>query len=149
MKNKSKNKLKIKIFGIIVLFLILFFVLIILCINIILTGIIEKKEIYANVIVGEKYGFDLNGTALTFGMITPGASSSSREIILTNNYKRDVLVEISSQGVIKDFLKISKNNFILKTNETDKIGFIVSVPLDCKFGSYDGEVTILIKKSRS
>ena len=37
---------------------------------------IEKKEIYARIIVGRQYGFDINGTALIFGMVPPGAGAT-------------------------------------------------------------------------
>jgi len=111
--------------------------------------ILEKREIYSSIIIGEKYGFDINGTALTFGMITPGSSSSTREISLVNNYDKNVSVEIYAEGDIKDFLKVSKNNFILRSNESVNVGFTVSVPSECEMGAYDGTVIILIKKVNS
>ncbi len=140
-----KKKLKSDIFC--TAFIIIFIIfLILLYMNFGKTNVLEKKKIYSKVIVGDKYGFDINGSALTFGMIVPGTSSSIREIILMNKYNRDVDVEIYSDGSIKNFLKVSKNNFILRANESVNIKFSASVPLDCERGLYDGNVTILIKK---
>ena len=65
------------------------------------SSIIERKEVYTKVVVSDKYGFDINGTALIFGMITPGGSSASRGIILKNDYGKKVYIEIYVMGDIK------------------------------------------------
>jgi hypothetical protein len=140
---KKKLKSDFVLIGFLLFFIIF---LIFLYINFERDKVIDKRVIYAKVLVGDKYGFDINGTALTFGMITPGGSSSTREIELTNKYNRDVEVEIYSDGNIKDFLRISQENFILRRNESIKIKFTVSVPLECEFGTYEGNVKVLIKR---
>lgn len=142
MKNKINSDF------VLIAFLLFFIIFIIfLYINFGKNDILEKKGIYSKVIVGDKYGFDINGTALTFGMIIPGESSAVREIDLINKYNKNVSVEIYSDGSIKDFLKVSRNKFILSKNESAKIKFSVFVPSECEFGPYDGNVTILIKRA--
>jgi len=140
-----RNQLKNKNTWMIILVVIIAFLLIFLYITFENKNVLEKKELYAKVVVGEKYGFDINSTALTFGMIIPGLSSASRQIVLTNNYNRDVNVKVYTDGNISEFLKISENNFILENNASRNLSFSVSVPTECNFGTYDGKVTILIK----
>ena len=108
------------------------------------SGVLEKKIIPAKVIVGNIYGFDLNSSALTFGMLVPGGSSS-RSLNLENKYNKEIKVNIYSEGDIKKFILVSENNFILKENEAKSISFTVSAPLDAHFGTYEGKVYIVIK----
>ncbi len=140
-KRKNKNLLLV-ILPVIVIFLLVFLFFYLKD----FFSVLEKKEVYSSVIVSDKYGIDVNGSALVFGMITPG-SSSSRELIIKNNYGRDVYAEFYVKGDISKFLKISGNNILLKKNETRKIGFIVYVPEKSKYGIYNGEVVVLIKTS--
>lgn len=107
--------------------------------------VIEKKELEARVSVSDKVGFDINGSALTFGSI-PGKGSSSREIFLDNYYNQSVKIEIYVKGEIGDFMQISENNFVLLENERKKVSFVVSFPEGTKLGEYRGRVYILIKK---
>lgn len=112
------------------------------------SGVLEKKILPAKVIVGDMYGFDLNSSALIFGMLMPGGSSS-RSINLENKYNQKIKVNIYSEGDIKKFILVSENNFILKENETKSISFSVNAPLDAHFGTYEGKVYIIITKSKS
>ena len=135
-----------KILIIAILIIIIFALSIYLYSNLIdYLSIIEKKQIYAKVIIGENYGFDINGSALTFGMITPEGDTASREIILENIYGRNVRIEFYVEGNIKKFMSISENELILRKDEKRKISFIVSAPENTPYGTYDGNVKILIK----
>lgn len=108
-------------------------------------SIIDSDELEAKVIVGDNYGFDVNGTALTFGMISAGKSTSTREILLENHYDVPVKVEIYVDGDISEFMIISENDFILNVDESKKLGFSVSVPYSTPNGNYSGIVKILYK----
>lgn len=108
---------------------------------------IEKRELDVNLMVGSKYGIDLNGTALTFGMITPGGSTNTRQINLTNNYGRDVKIVVYSKGDVSDFIIVSENNFFLKPNETKTLAFVARAPVGAKFGNYSGKAIIKIQKN--
>jgi len=135
-----------KILIIAILIIIIFALSIYLYSNLIdYLSIIEKKQIYAKVIIGENYGFDINGSALTFGMITPEGDTASREIILENIYGRNVRIEFYVEGNIKKFMSISENELILRKDEKRKISFIVSAPENTPYGTYDGNVKILIR----
>jgi hypothetical protein len=110
------------------------------------SGIIEKKKFYAKIIVsGEYYGIDLNSSALTFGAVMPGGSAS-RNIVIENKYSCDIKIETYATGNIKDFIIVSENNFVLGKDEAKTVSFIVGVPKDAAFGTYDGEIYIVIKR---
>lgn len=139
-KQEKKNKIIVIILLIIILFLVIFLV-----INLTDLSVLEKKEIYAKIIVSDHYGFDLNGTALTFGMVRPGGTSS-RALILENKYNKEVEVEIYAKGKIKEFILISDNNFILRDNEKKELSFTVSVPSGTEYGNYTGFVIMKFRK---
>ena len=87
-------------------------------------------------------GFDLNNTALTFGKI-PKGSSSTRSINFDNNYDFPIRLAIFSEGEIKDYLSYT-NKIIVYSKEKEKIYFIMSVPADLDDGYYDGLVKVRI-----
>ncbi len=107
--------------------------------------ILDKKQIYARVVVSDRYGFDINGTALIFGEVTPGGTSSA-DIIVENKFDRPIKINIFSKGNIKEFLQASENNFILNSGETKKVGFSVIIPEDAEPGTYEGYVEVVTKK---
>lgn len=71
-------------------------------------------------------GFDLNGTALTFGKI--GANSTlTRSIMFTNSYDFPVLVLIKSEGGISKFLTYAPEVFVdMNSTKLIRISFVGS-----------------------
>ena len=106
---------------------------------------IEKKELTLNFVVGEKLGFDLNSSALTFGSVTQGASAS-RDLILKNYYKKKVFVTVFSSKEISEMVTISENSFYLLPDEEKKVSFSVYVNKNSSYGAHEGKVKISIKK---
>ena len=142
IKPVAGNRINLVIFLIVILGILLVFCLLFhYCFS-----VLEKKEIYAKVILSDHYGFDINGTALIFGMTTPGGSAS-KEVTLENNYGRDVKVQFLVRGDIADFMKISENNFILGKNEGRNVTFTISTPSSSKYGVYEGKVIVIIRKA--
>ena len=105
---------------------------------------LQTQIFYAsvNVTIG-RIGFDVNGTALTFGNVArPG--SSTRSIIFENGYSSSVLVVIDSNGSIKPILDFDK--FVkIGEGETKKIPFTVVVSPEVEEGFYEGFVRFRIK----
>lgn len=134
---KSKNRLLTYI-GLIVLgFALLIFLK---------SPVFEKKQtLYTYVIIGNKTGIDLNGSAITFGEVYPG-QSLSRGIALRNENKKDSKITILAKGNITDMLVVSENNFILKPKEQKNISFSIAAGELNEPGKYEGEITILSKK---
>lgn len=92
-----------------------------------------------------KMEFDLNGTALTFGGIAkPG--TSTRNIILRNDYNFPVIARISAEGDIKNILYFEKIIRIYR-NETKKITFTATAATETSEGNYSGIIKIKILPS--
>jgi hypothetical protein len=105
---------------------------------------LERREIPISLEVSDRVGFDVNSSALTFGKITPGGSST-RNLILENNYGFPIKLKIEIEGNVLKFLSFEKVVFI-DSRETKKIIFSAVIPGDEKFGKYSGKVIITIKK---
>lgn len=107
--------------------------------------ILDEKKIYTSVIISDHAGFDLNKTALTFGM-TQAGGGASRSLIVKNNFKDRAKVMISAEGSISDFLSVSENHFILDAGEEKIIDFSVITPKGISEGKYEGVITITLKR---
>lgn len=110
-------------------------------------GVSEDYTYYASVNVsGESSaGFDVNGSALTFGRISIG-SSSTRSIIAENKRDYPVSAEISANGSIAPLLSFT-DGIMINANEIKKITFsAVSTPSTVP-GFYDGEVKIRLVRT--
>jgi hypothetical protein len=99
---------------------------------------IEKKSIYTsvNLTVGSA-GFDLNGSALTFGNIALGGSGS-RDLLVENNRDFPILVVSKVRGDIEDLLVFKKKTRI-EPWESASIGVTALADKNIKTGFYSGE----------
>lgn len=105
----------------------------------------EKKYIPVNFEVGGAPGFDLNSSALTFGRLPVGASST-RQVSVANDFKQRVYVSISSSRDISKFIHVSKNDFFLESGEKQVLDFTIITNNETKVGKYDGYVTLKISR---
>jgi len=145
-RKKIKNK-KYFVNWLIFIFLILIFIyLVYIQINNIF--ILDNIKIYTEAILGDKPGFDLNKTALTFGRVVPG-NSASRGISIKNNFDKKIMVSITSEGEISDFLSVSENEFILIPNEERNISFSVLFPKGSEMKKYKGWIEIKLKNEKN
>ncbi len=106
----------------------------------------EQKPIYtetffANVEVGTYTGFDVNGSALMFGMVTPG-SSSLRVLDFQNNYGFPVLIDIVGEGDIASFLSFKK--VVVETGGKKRISIGAYAPPNSSYGVYSGNISVRI-----
>jgi hypothetical protein len=140
VSKKTRNSLIL-----ILLFILIFVLGVFLFSNLIeYLSILEKQELYAEVIVSDHYGVDVNSSALIFGMITPG-SSSVRKTTITNDHNQNINVEIIVEGDVEEFLQVSENDFDLKINESKELVFTAIAPRDKELGTYKGKVFFIIK----
>ncbi len=148
-RRKTKKKIKKdkqRIF-LVSLFILFFLVLIFSMFNIFnYFSTIEHKRIYTEVIVSDKFGIAINETALLFGMIIPG-TSSTKNITIVNDYDQDIRVDISSKGDIKEFLSVNDNDFVIKNGELKDVKFFIKIPTGTEHGNYSGEIIVDIKKN--
>jgi len=110
-------------------------------------NILEKKEYAVKFEIGGSPGFDLNSTALTFGRI-PFGSSSTRSILIKNDFDRTVFVSLSSSKEISSLLSISENDFFLKSGENKTLSFFVYSYPNITAGKYEGDVKLVVSRYR-
>jgi len=134
---EKRNKIPVIIIVLLALFFItLFFIR---------WNLVEERVIGSSFIFGERVGFDLNSSALTFGMIKTG-STSTRTIEIKNNKNQEVYVSIYSKGEISDFLKVSDNDFSLSEGQNKTVSFSVTAKNDTEKKKYDGFVIIRVRR---
>ncbi len=102
---------------------------------------LDSEELYTSIIVGNHSGFDLNSTALTFGLITPGQSASRAFNVTNENFFKTKFV-IMGKGDIFDFLTVSENDFVLYPGQSKRIIATVDIPLNTLKNTYDGKIIV-------
>jgi len=104
----------------------------------------EKKIYDSYLVISNHAGFDLNNTIISFGQITPGGSST-RKLIIENNYDVPVYVEISAMGDLKEFFQETRQVLQPYTNKT--INLVAVADKDAEFGRYDGKIIVVMKRT--
>ena len=133
----NKNKLIILMF---VISVVMFFF--VLYIN--STFVLKKEEIIATLIIGDRAGFDINGTALTFGMIAPG-TNSKRDLIIENDYNFPIKFEFNVKGDIEKFLVFDEVVY-LKPGENKTVSIYTITPDNEEYGNYSGKMIVVTKR---
>ena len=83
--------------------------------------IIENSyELGMEVKVDDHFGLNADTDALKFGRLMPG-TSALRSIFVGNNATFPLKVAIFKSGQMKDWVKVSENNFVLKNDKLYKI----------------------------
>ena len=101
---------------------------------------IKKSLFPASVMVTKELGgFDVNSTALTFGSITLGGSST-RAVLINNSYPFPVRVKSKVEGPISEL--IGSDFLVIWPNETSRFSFTVSSDPYTLLGNYSGNVSI-------
>jgi len=117
-----------------------------LSIRVSMTGnaILHEQTIFASLRIADYGGFDANGTALTFGTIMPGGSST-RKITFANSHSFPVIVEFSVVGDIADFMYFEPAIYLEPGEEKEiEVGAFASE--DDSFGNYSGNFYISMKR---
>ncbi len=107
--------------------------------------IAEVKELYTRVKVENIIGFDVNRSALIFGIVPRGAKGQ-RSVSLHNRKDEPLMVHIEVNGNISDWIYASENDFTMEANEKKEINFSVIPSKDAEFGTYDGRVRFIFKR---
>lgn len=106
--------------------------------------IVQSETFYANVNISDRIGFDVNGSALTFGNVVSGGSST-RKIIIDNNYSFPIAVYVTAEGDIAPLLNFDKI-VLIKEGESKLIPIsVVSSGFD--YGAYTGNVSFKLLRS--
>ena len=105
----------------------------------------DVKVIPYDFSVGDYVGFNVDDDALHFGTALNNGQSS-RNLIITNNYEHEVLVNLIVEGEGEELFDIEKNSFVLTPNENKKISLFVNIPKDFALETYSGKVFVITKK---
>lgn len=128
----------------ILLFTVIF--LSVLCTYIILHFLSNQQivEYKMQLIVGNHIGFDLNKTAITFGMVTPSGNAVRHLDLKNGEYKNKV--QILAFGDLADWIKLSENDFVLQPYEKRTLSITAQVPEHANFGNYTGTLRVILEK---
>lgn len=108
---------------------------------------LDSYEIQASVFIDfNKIGFDVNDSALTFGIVSPGGTSL-RKIFIANNYKFPVRVKAISDGEI-DYLLDYPAVTRVEPRQQATIPVTIVVPDNFSYGNYSGKVKFLVLRDR-
>ena len=102
---------------------------------------LASSEIPVTFIFGNHSGFDLNPEILSFGMIS-SSSSSSRGIVVSNDFDYPVKIIIEAKGQIRSNLIVSENDFYLDPFESREVIFSIHSFGLTEFKKYEGSVLI-------
>lgn len=109
-----------------------------------LSKTLEIKEIDSSITVSEKVGFDLNSSALIFGEVLRGGSST-KEIEIKNYFGFPIHIYVYGKDSMKDF--ITPFEEVLEKDENKTLKITASVPFNYNSGEYKGKVVIRIEKA--
>jgi len=107
--------------------------------------ILDEKDLIVELTVGEPASFDVNGSALIFGIIPPG-SRGNRDLTLKNNYGAPVLAEFSISGNVSSLI-VFNESVGLGFNETKTLKISTVSIQDEPYGNYSGIFTIEFYKA--
>lgn len=95
--------------------------------------------------VGDHIGLNSDVDKVNFGTILPHGSSS-KYLIINNDYKNDVSVNLYFFGELKNYVEVKEKRFLLPKNETKEIEIKVYDPEKGK-SEYKGKILILILRT--
>jgi len=108
--------------------------------------LITEMPINFEISSGNIIGFDASSTSLTFGKISPGATSM-KQVIVTNTRDKDVIVILKVEGNLSQYISFEQNKIPLKPFEQKGIMIFATAPLNYEEGMYTGYLKVYsIKK---
>jgi len=133
IKENKNNWLKRIIYGVIVIIIVVAGVQI---------AIADKYQAQVQVIAGEKkVGVNPTTEMLDFGDLS--ADTSATRTVTLKAGGMDTFVHITKVGAIGDLIKVSDNNFTLKSGNEKKVEFAMYMPTSAPVGKwYKGNVII-------
>ena len=104
----------------------------------------KTSRIGMDVNVGNVTGFNVDADAIHFGTLTKG-SAGKRELNLTGDeFRRKVY--LFKKGEFSDWVYFSENKFYLEPHESKLIEVTAVIPNEAEFGSYKGEIIVMMVK---
>ncbi|MEM3393687.1 MAG: hypothetical protein QXY79_01405 [Candidatus Methanomethylicia archaeon] len=108
-----------------------------------------SAQVLPNTLNQEKLtlGFVIDPWNLNFGIVPPGQNFVTRFIELTNLKDKNAKILLKVYGNISSFVNFTKNNFILKPNETItvEVNFYAE---KVEIGNYSGEIDVVVQRPK-
>src|SRR3989344_7348301 len=92
--------------------------------------------------VGNVTGFNVDFDAVHFGTLTKGSVGKRELNITSDKFRRKVY--LLKKGEFADWVYFSENKFFLEPYESRLIEANAVVPNEAEFGSYKGEITVMM-----
>ena len=102
---------------------------------------IESFNLDVRFSFGDSLGFDLNRSALSFGRLLPGGTST-RSIFVENVYDVPFEVKMLISPNINPFVQIDDKKIIVNPGEKKKIPVTVIAPKNVSYGEYEGSIQV-------
>lgn len=106
---------------------------------------VKKLPISVEVVNYSIIGINLDTNGIYFDKIMQG-SVGKRAINIDNKYNFDVFVIIKVEGNISPMIRVSENDFILKSNETKSIIYYCDTK-GSDYGNYNGFTKVIFKRA--
>jgi hypothetical protein len=106
---------------------------------------IDKETVAVKYIIGDRSGFDLNASALNFGMIQPG-DSGTRSVVITNNRNFPIYVEFRTDKNLDGLLSFDRARQRIEPFTNFTFSVSIFIPKNATLGNYTGVFSALIFK---
>ncbi len=125
--------------------LICLIVLVIFNIMIFTNRALSVKIVDMRVVVGEKIGMVINDSVLDYGIL-PRGTSINKKVLLKNEYKFPVIVDIKLSGALKDYV-YGDSKITLSVGETKEYSVDLIIPGEMEFGNYTGKMIFEFRRN--
>jgi hypothetical protein len=141
---KTKDRSKMNMRPILIISSILVIMSSFLIINSFSDRAFEVKYFDVEYIVGGNMGFDVNTSALKFGKIPPGGSST-RTINIENQYDFPLHGKVYASKNLAELLS-APDSFLVEPMNRTEISISINIPRDYKYGNYTGRLKIELRR---
>lgn len=106
---------------------------------------LEVKRLVVTYSVGEKAGFDLNATALSYGRLLPG-SKGTRIVNVDNTFDFPIHVTFRPHKDINSLLSFNRTRQTIAPGGNLTLPITLLVPVDAPFGNHTSFIVVKIRK---
>lgn len=109
------------------------------------TRVLGTKTLEVTYEIGDKTGFDLNDSVLSFGRLVEG-SKSTRQLNLTNTFDKRAKVNFYPSDSINEVIFFNRSGYYLESGESMSISFTLAPKRGTPIGNYTGYLTVKMTK---
>lgn len=140
----EKNQKPLIIFFLLIVIFLLFFLVKINHLKKNINQDFFQRKIPISIIVGSSNMIFVNAQTDFFNLGGgPPGSSITANFNITNIIDRDVLIKLSVEGSLKEWISFSENNFLLMSNQTKNIILLAKIPDNASQGTYNDSFVVI------